>query len=179
MSRAAAIKAKSSGPPPLSLLPGQSSSTHLHGFVIEDGTSRVLSARDATLKVAGETCRTGVRPQAIDATIHTKRQVDESVEAGWQLEEVDLLVNTVGQPMQEHIPLRLLVPLACDRQGAKFDGVIRQGVIPLLELRQLAGSLLAGHGSVEDPLHLLGEGVERGAAWVSVLPHRRSPQVNV
>ncbi len=48
----------------------------------------------------------------------------------------NLLLDTVGQPMQEHVPLRLLVPLTLGRQGPELDGIIRNGLLPLAEIGQ-------------------------------------------
>ena len=122
---AAAVKAESLGSPPFSLLPGKPGSPYLHGLGIVGGSDRALLQTAPRLDSAMDAAGREVLVQLVDAGIHPQSQVDEPVEPRRQVQQVDLALNTVGQPMQEHIPLCLLVPLALRRQGPKLNRVIR------------------------------------------------------
>lgn len=76
MPRDTTVQTETKGPPPLSHLLGQLSSSHLHGLVIDDGTDRVLRAVSAGSSVSEDVCGTSVLPQLLNASINPKSQVN-------------------------------------------------------------------------------------------------------
>ena len=108
--------------------------------------------------------------------VHPQRQLYQTMEGRREVQGVDLLMYAVSQPMQEHVPLRRVVPLALGGQGAELNGVVRYRAITLSEFRQPPSSLLPGRRAVEDALHGFRECLERRAARVSIRPHRRTPK---
>jgi hypothetical protein len=80
------------------------------------GAGTLIPTRDSTSRDAFLRSR--------EPCVNPDGEINEFVECGGEVQDVDFSVDAVSQPMQEHVPLRLLVPATLRRQGAELDRIV-------------------------------------------------------
>ena len=85
------------------------------------------------------------------------------------------MLDGLRQALEESVHQRPPLPAAVGRQGLEVDRIIRDGLLTLAEMQQIAPGLQAGSGAVEYPLHLRHELPRSSQARPTRVPHRRSP----